>query len=525
MKNGIKAYLCAYQQEVTGSKIIVVGNFPDGTVRRIMIDDGYFQEKKYEELNYINEIDPKKIDAVLVTHTHNDHIGLLPKFIKDGYEGRIYMTKHAKYLCSEILEDSAQRQKENAKKLRKQHPNEKFDPLYNKQDVKNAVERIKGMRYRETKEIIPGIKVTYFENGHLLGAGMILLQLHYEGMESMNFLFTGDYKLKNCFYPVPELPDWLKEMPLVVVHESTNGEISSNEIQRNFKSNMIEAFKEEKDIVLGAFAQGRMQELLYDFKLMQDEGIMPSKYVIYVDGTLGIKMTQKYKNILSEYNPEKADFIPKKTFFVEKETRETVFLDTRPKILITTSGMLSDGPARIYIPFFLEMENAVIQLIGYAAEGTLARALLEGKKENTVKFAGQEIIKRAEVKSTREKSGHAFNDDMIEFINQFKNIKFMYINHGSTESQQFFRNLVLQQTNLKEKEVDFLNREKAYVIYQNTVKGTEYYDMQIRKDTIRLDLSGAKEDKKEEKKKTRRERKAEKKARRNAQRRKRKRAG
>lgn len=523
MRNGIKGYLCAYHQEVTGSKIIVVVNFPDGTVRRIMVDCGYFQEKRYEDLNYINEIDPEKIDVILVTHTHADHIGLLPKFVKDGYRGRIYMTKHAKYLCTEILNDSAQRQKENSKLLRKQHPDqkEKFKALYSKQDVKNATELIKGMRYRETKEIIPGIKVTYFENGHLLGSGMILLQCQYEGMESINFFFTGDYKLENCFYTVPELPQWLKEMPLVMIHEATNGKISSNDIQKNFKSNMIENFKKEKDIIIGAFAQGRMQELLYDFKKMQDEGILPSKYVIYVDGTLGVKMTQKYKQILAEYSPENADFIPKKTIFVDKESRQMVFLDSRPKIVITTSGMLSEGPARIYIPFFLEMENTAIQLIGYAAEGTLARALLDGKKENTVRFAGEEIIKRAEVKSTREKSGHAFNDEMIEFIKQFKNIKFMFINHGNTESQEFLRTLVINET--KVKNVDFLNRERSYVIYQNTTKDAEYYDMQVRRDlvSIKLDLCQP-EDKRDEKRKTRRERKAERKARRNAQKRKRK---
>lgn len=508
--SGFKAHLCAYHSGVTGSKIIVVVDFPNGTVRRIMVDDGYFQEREYEQLNYVNDINPKNIDAVLVTHSHIDHIGMLPKFVKDGYNNKIYMTKYAKQLCPDFLQDAANRQKENAKNLRKKHPEKKevFQSLYSKKDITEEKKLVKGLEYREEKEILPGIKVTFFENGHLLGAAMIWLRISCEDMEDINFFFTGDYKLKNCFYPVPEIPEEVKKKPLIMIHETTNGQISSKEINKNFWDNMIKAFSERKNVLIGAFAQGRMQEILYDFKCKQEEGIVPPEYVMYVDGKLGISTNAQYKNILLDYNPDKADFMPKRCYTVlNDETREKALLDTRPKIIITTSGMLSDGPARLYVPIFLEMEDTVIQLIGYAAEGTLARALLDGKKAQTVKFAGRELVKRAEVKSTREKSGHCFNDEMIEFINGFSNIKFIALNHGSTESQEYFRNLVLKETNVEN--VELLNRENAYVIYQNTPKGADYCDIQIKHFTPKQEeLQTSKEERR-----TRRARKAERKAR------------
>lgn len=514
MKNsGFKAYLCAYHSGVTGSKIIVVVNYPNGRVRRIMVDDGCFQERKYEQLNYVNEIDPKNIDTILITHSHIDHIGMLPKFVKDGYNNKIYMTKQAKMLCSDFLQDAANRQKETARILRKKYPEQKkvFQTLYSKNDISAEQKLVKGLEYREEKEILPGVKVTFFENGHLLGAAMIWLRISCEDMEDINFFFTGDYKLTNCFYPVPELPKEVKEKPLIMIHETTNGQISSKEINKNFWDNMIKAFSERKNVLIGAFAQGRMQEILYDFKCKQDENIVPSEYVMYVDGNLGISTNAKYRNILLDYNPDKADFIPKRCYTVlDDETRARVLLDTRPKIIITTSGMLSDGPARFYVPIFLEMEDTVIQLIGYAAEGTLARALLDGKKAQTVKFAGRELVKQAEVKSTREKSGHAFNDEMIEFINKFSNIKFMALNHGSIESQEYFRELVLKETNVEN--VELLNRENAYVIYQNTPKGADYCDIKIKHFTTKHEEVQSEKEKQSEKRKTRRVRKTERKA-------------
>lgn len=517
-KTGFRAITSAYHSEVTGSQKLVTIIRHDA-VQRVLVDCGFFQERKYQELNYESSIDPEKIDAIIITHNHIDHTGRLPEFVSKGFKGKIYATNITKELMPSFLNDSRKQQKRDAKKMQKKHPEDKkYKPLYSFQNIKETEEKVVGVEYNQTIEILQGIKVTFFRNAHLLGASMVLLQCYCEGYKTINIFDTGDYRLKSCFEEVPEIPEWLKNMQLIMLHESTNGEIRSTEIKKNFSANMIQAFKEKKDILIGAFAQGRMQELLYEFKMMQDAGLMPG-YKIYVDGKLGIKTTQKYKKILEEYYPPKADFIPEHTIFVDHDTRERVFLDTKPKVVLTTSGMLSNGPAKLYVPFFIERENALIQLAGYAAEGTIARALYDGKKESTITINGKVLIKRADVRTTREKSGHAFNDEMINFLKQFNNIIFLGINHGSTEAQEKMYELIEKETNIDQ--IGFLNRQNMYIFYQNTPKGAEYYNMQIKRIPAKLD-SLIKSPEEQERRKKKKAEKAAKKRRRNDKKKKRK---
>lgn len=520
MKNkpAFKAYLSAYHNEVTGSRLLVVVEFPNGTTRRILVDCGYFQEIKYRHLNYVDDLNPESIDAMIITHNHIDHTGLIPKFVRYGYQNKIYMTKITQELCPAFLYDCCEQQEENAEDMRQRCPDEadKFKPLYYAEDVDKATDLFVGVSYRKTLEIFPGIKMTYFENGHILGAGMVLLQCHYDGMQDINFFFTGDYRRKNCFYEVPPLPKWLRKLPIIMVHESTYGSTNSNEIKKCFKDNVLTAFEKKQDILIGAFAQGRMQEMLYFFKCLEDEGLLPEDYVICVDGPLGIKTTHKYQSILSWYNPSKADFLPKCVEFVSPKDRSHLPFDGRHKIIITTSGMLSNGPAHYYVPIYLAKENAMIHLAGYAAEETLARKLLETKRADSVKIGGVVIEKKCIVKTTREWSSHITADDGIEFINEFENIIFLAVNHGEENCRNTFAKRVLEETPVKE--VGLIDRDEMYVFYQNATKGVNYNDMLIKVLPAKLNSSYEMSSKQKdlEKRRKRQEEKAEKKKNRNA---------
>lgn len=517
-KTVFKAYLSAYHNEVTGSRLLLVVEFPDGTVRRVLIDCGYFQEIKYRHLNYINDLNPEIIDAMVITHNHIDHTGNIPKFVRYGYRNKIYMTKITQELCPAFLYDCCEQQEENAQDMKDRYPDEadKFEPLFFAEDVDKAKDLFVGVSYRKTLEILPGIKMTYFENGHILGAGMVLIQCHYKGMQDINFFFTGDYRLKNCFYEIPPLPKWLRKMPLIMVHEATYGNTNSNQIKKCFRDNVLTAFSKGQDILIGAFAQGRMQEMLYFFKCLEDEGLIPDDYVICVDGPLGIKTTKKYEEILLWYNPSKADFLPKRVEFVSPKERNSLPFDGRRKIVITTSGMLSNGPAHYYVPIYLGMENAMIHLAGYAAEETLARKLLETKREEFVKIGTEVIKKRCIVKTTRELSSHITADDGIEFIKQFNNIVFMAINHGEENSKNVFADRVAQETSTKE--VGIIDRDTMFVFYQNSAKSDEYTDIYTKSIPAKLNTSYEMSSKQKdlEKRKKRQQQKAEKKKSRNA---------
>ncbi len=467
MKDVFKGYLCAYGNEVTGSKHLLVLERPDGDVYRILIDDGYYQEPNYRYLNYVDELNPEKIDAIIVTHNHIDHTGLIPKDVKNGYRNKIYMTEITQELINGFWKDCAEQQESNAQEMREKFPLEadKFHALYHEEDIHCALKLCVGLPYRKSIEILPGVKLTFWENGHILGAALVLLQCSYPNMKPMNFLFTGDVKMKNIFFNVPKFPKWFRNMELIMICESTYGSTRLEDIKTCFKPNILEAFAKKQNILIGAFAQGRMQEMLYEFKLMQDEGLIPEDYEIYIDGPLGIETTFKYQRILEWFNPSKKNFMPEGIQFVNPKSRDKILSDGVSKILITTSGMLSNGPARIYVPLFLEHTNSLIHLVGYAAEETLARTLLDAKREDTIQISGHYYQKNAVVKTTREKSSHATQDQLIEFINLFNNVKFIGINHGNTDTKKVFASVVAEEcTNVEE--IGIFDREHMYCFYR-----------------------------------------------------------
>lgn len=490
MKNSdFKVYLSVYHDEVTGSRILLTIVFPDGRVYRILIDCGYFQEIQYRYLNYVDDLDPTTIDAILVTHNHIDHTGLLPKMVKQGYRNPIYMTEITKELLPKYLLDSCEQQADNARYLKDKYPGDewKFDALYRVEDVNRTMSLCQGVKFEKTLEIVPGVKATFFINGHILGAAMILVQCTAYGRKPINILFTGDYKLHNPFFEVPTLPMWLKKMDLIVVHESTYGTTTASNIKVCFKKNLLEAFKRKQHVLIGAFAQGRMQEVLYDLKLMQDEGLIPEDYEICIDGPLGIDTTYSYQRILQWFNPEKSDFIPKKVRIIDPKSRDSILSYGGRKIIVTTSGMLSNGPARLYVPMFICREDCMIHLIGYAAEETLARTLLEAKRADVVSIGNSMYQKRAVVKTTREKTSHAPLNEILEFIEPFDNIVFMAINHGEEDVKNGLKETVREECpNVKM--VDCLDRNNMYCIHQLAKSDDNFSNIVVKKQPAKLQV-------------------------------------
>lgn len=490
-KSSLRIYLSAYHSEVTGSRLMLVIQYPNGKIKRILIDCGYFQEIEYRYLNYIEDFNPESIDAVLVTHNHIDHTGLLPKMVKNGYRGKIYMSQITKELLPKFLIDSSNQQAENCKYMRDKYPDDAymFEPLYDRDDVNMTIAHCEGKEYLRKFHLFKdegiSVAVTFFENGHILGASMILVECKFAHMKSLNFFFTGDYKLTNMFFPVAPLPKRIRDMELIMVHEATYGTTSEHDIKKCFDHNMSVAFEKRQNILIGAFAQGRMQEILYRLKLMQDSGKIPSEYEIIVDGPLGISTTKKYKSILEWYNPQMADFLPQYTE-ADPKSRSNVLSLGHPVIVVTTSGMLSNGPARVYVPIFLTNENAMIHLTGYAAEETLARTLLDSKRDETITIGGVKYPKHAVIKTTREMTSHATVDDMINFINQFKNIRLLLVNHGATSVKDSLIDYIADSCD-NVMMTDILDRKNMYCIYQFGKSGEKSSNITVKKLPANLD--------------------------------------
>lgn len=442
--------------EVTGSCIHVRVRLPSDETICFLCDCGLFQEKEYESLNRTFSFNPKKVDFCLVTHNHVDHTGRLPFLTKEGFYGKIYTTKTNCKLLPLALMDSLRVLRDSAKRK-----NEKM--LYSEEDVKKVLHLLKPCEFENTICIGNYIKVTFFKNGHLIGASLILVQICYPGCQDINLLFTGDYNNKNMFFKVPPLPEWVLELPITIIQESTYGNMNTTEIMKGFfEKNIIKCIENEGSVVALVFSLGRAQEILYLTKLFQKKGELKG-IPIYFDGNLAIRYTKMFDDLGIE-EEMKGNFLPDNLIYVDKLNRKLVLNDKSKKIIITTSGMGSYGPAQIYIPEYLNRDNALIHFTGYTADGTLGSRLKNTEPGEMVQVGGLLVKKVAKVEYTTEFSAHAKADEMINFLKKFKKLKLVLVNHGRKESRKIFAERIARE--VKPKNVGIL--EEDYIFRVNT---------------------------------------------------------
>ena len=449
------ADIMAMNHEVTGSGNLVIVRLPNNETIRFAVDFGLFQEKQYEELNTSLPFNPENIDFCLVTHNHVDHTGRLPFMVKNGYYKEIYATDTTCKLLPFALYDSFKVLKDISK--RKNTKN-----LYNEVDVDRTLSLLKPCKYNQTIEIGRYVKVTFFNNGHLMGAAVILVQVSYPGKEDINILFTGDYNNKNMFFDVDPLPEWVLELPLTIIQESTYGNMDKKEMQKSFKNNITKCLNDEGTVVALVFSLGRAQEILYELKCMQKAGELNTEIPIYFDGKLAIRYTELYLKDGLDIRDGMKEFLPENLTYVNKLNRQEILEDTDKKVILTTSGMGSYGPAQTYIPEYITRKNALIQFTGYTAEGTLGSRLKSAETGGMVQVGGLIAKKQAKVEYTTEYSAHAKADEMIEFLQQFKNLKLVLVNHGETDTKETFAERIANEVDTKR--VGILGREYFFRI-------------------------------------------------------------
>lgn len=440
--------IMAAHPEVTGSCNLIIVKFPDGETVKFIVDCGLFQEKEYDELNSSLLFNAESIDFCLITHNHVDHTGRIPLLVKHGFYREIYATETTCKLLPLALEDSLRVLNDVAKRKNQR-------PLYGEGDLNRSLTLIKPCKFMETINVRENIKVTFLNNGHLIGAACILVQISYPDCEDINLFFTGDYNKKNLFFDVTPIPEWILKLPLTVIQESTYGNMDSTEIEEVFKDNILNAIKNSGTVIVPVFSLGRAQEILYVLKCMQSEGLITVP--IYFDGKLAIKYTNLYLKGELGIKDEMKDFLPKDLNFVDKNSRSDILSDSKSKIIVTTSGMGSYGPAQVYIHEYLSDKKAMIHFTGYTTEGTLGRRLKDAVDGKGVEVGGVIIKKNAKVEHTTEFSAHAKADEMIEFLKQFENLKLILINHGEIDTKLDFAHRITDEVDVKG--VGILGRE------------------------------------------------------------------
>lgn len=442
--------------KVTGSCHLCVVMYPNGEKLKFIVDCGLFQQEEGDKLNKKLLFNADDIAFCMVTHNHVDHTGRLPLLVKNGFRGKIYATETTCNLLPEALNDSFSVLKSRAKISGNL-------PIYGEEHVEQVVSLCKPCEYDHTIEITENIRVNLFENDHLPGAALTLVRIAYPGEENINLLFTGDYNNKSVFQNDVNIPSWVLDLPLTVIQESTYGDTNSEDIEPCFDRNLLKAIEQGWTVLTPVFSLGRSQEILYRLKCLQIAGALDVNIPIYLDGKLAIRYTNMYLKGLVGIREDMIDFLPENFQFVDKSLRSILLNeDNSCKIILTSSGMGSYGPARTYIPAFLERQKMLIHFTGYTAVGTMGRKIKDTPDGEVVSVGGLLVKKRAKVEYTSEFSAHAKADTMINFLKQFSNLKLVLVNHGEPDVKEAFAKRILKEVDTKA--VGVLNRENVFRI-------------------------------------------------------------
>ncbi|MBC2605489.1 MBL fold metallo-hydrolase RNA specificity domain-containing protein [Pelagicoccus albus] len=437
---------------VTGSRHLV-----ETRDSRVLVDCGLFQGPKKNRLKNWEpfQVDPSTIDAVMLTHAHIDHIGYLPRLVKDGFRGPIYATHPTVELAHILLKDTAHLQKEEAKWANKKGYSKHSPalPLYTERDAERATDLLQGFSYGDEFEPIKGIRAKYRDVGHILGSALLDLKTTDREDSPKKLVFSGDVgRPTDTILRPPAQPynvDYL-------VMESTYGDRlhDPEDVKSALRDALREAFSRGAPILIPSFAVGRAQSLLYLIRELEDAEEIPS-VPVFLDSPMALRALESHTANLRDLNLSCRRkflhgtdiFSPKILHLVAKqsESKELVKRNGRC-IIIAGSGMATGGRILHHLRQHLPNPTATVLFVGYQAEGTRGRALLEGKPE--IKMFGQEIPVRAHIRSIDGFSGHADYLEMLAWLMAFnKPVSRVFLTHGQPEASEAFGIRIREQFN------------------------------------------------------------------------------
>ena len=419
--------------------------------KHILIDCG-LQQGRDEVDNATLPFHPGSIDAVLVTHAHIDHSGRIPMLIKNGFQGKIITTRLTANLLNIMLADSAHIQEsdaeyQNRKNQRAGRPN--VEPLYTVADAMRVPEFLQTCEYHQTVDVCEGVKATFIDAGHLLGSASILMELT-EGGEKRNIVFSGD--IGNVDQPIIRDPQFFGGADYVVM-ESTYGNRNHTEVW-SYTDDLAQIIDETLgrggNVVIPSFAVGRTQELLYFIREMKEQGLVKSVpgFSVVVDSPLAGEATRIFSGDLHGYLDEEAIAalkggalfqFPGLTITESSDESRALNLDPTPKVIISASGMCDAGRIRHHLKHNLWRPECAVVFVGYQAEGSLGRRLLNGV--GSVKLFGEEIAVRARIVNFHGLSSHADRDGLLRWIEHFSpRPRQVFVVHGDQEVTEVYAN-------------------------------------------------------------------------------------
>ena len=420
--------------------------------RRILVDCG-LQQGRDEVSNDAFPFAANDIDFVLVTHAHIDHTGRIPMLVKQGFQGRIVATRLTADLMDIMLQDSAHIQESDAEwKNRKAERSgaPRVEPLYTIEDAQRVSQYMTTCEYNQPLDLCEGVRVEFVDAGHLLGSASILVTAT-EGGITKQIVFSGD--IGNVDQPIIRDPTYLTGADYVVM-ESTYGDRNHTEVWSytdDLAKIIDETIAKGGNVVIPSFAVGRTQELLYFIREIKDKGMVKSDpdFPVYIDSPLAKKATTIFTGDLRGYLDEAAlELVQDGTHMFNftnlrmtetSEESKMLNMDPTPKVIISASGMCDAGRIRHHLKHNLWRPECTVVFVGYQAEGSLGRRLLNGV--GSVKLFGEEIAVRARIVNFHGLSSHADRDGLLRWIEHFSpRPRQVFVVHGDQEVTEVYAN-------------------------------------------------------------------------------------
>lgn len=436
--------------EVTGScTLLEVGG------RYSLVDFGMPQGIDVFE-NAPLPVEPAMIDNLFLTHAHVDHSGYIPLLYKNGFRGQVFATRETCDLCEIMLRDCAYIQESEANfKSRKSRRAGRgvVEPLFSLEDAEGALKLFRGIAYDDKIQISENISLRFTDVGHLLGSACIELWLYEDGVEK-KLVMSGD--VGNTNQPIINDPKTVEGCDCLVV-ESTYG----NRVHEKKREDTVEllasyiqsTLDKGGTLLIPSFAVGRTQELLYFIRDIKNRGLVKGhdNFPVYVDSPLANEATSIYMQCSTDCFDDEIMAVMKrgenplvfpglKTFVTIEESKR-LNSDQSPKVIISASGMCEAGRVCHHLKYNLWKQNCTVLFVGYQAEGTLGRRILDGAE--SVKIYGDEIAVNARIESLAGISGHADRDGLVDWIDRMEHKPdIVFVNHGEDVSATDFANTV-----------------------------------------------------------------------------------
>ncbi len=457
MEPKIRLTFLGAARNVTGSCYLLEANNV-----RLLVDCGLYQERELRSRNWAPfPVPPSTLDAILVTHAHLDHCGLIPKLVRDGFHGRVYSTEATSDIVRIILLDSAQLQEEDAEFKRKRHEREKRKgpfpeiPLYTMADARASFPLFSPVKYGETVHIGAGVEATFHDAGHVLGSSAIKVTVS-QGKERRTIAFSGD--IGRWDRPILRDPIAFDEIDYVLI-ESTYGDRvheTPPDVSEGLAEIINSTWKAGGNIVIPSFAVQRTQEILYHMNMLLMADRIPH-LLVFLDSPMAVSVTEVFQrhselfdqqmSRLVRRNLSPFDFPGLKMIQTVDESKAINHI-SGTVMIIAGSGMCTGGRIKHHLVTNISRPESTILFVGYQAIGTLGRQIVDGAKE--VRILGKYYPVRAKIAQMYGFSSHADSSELLRWLSGLKRApRLVFVVHGETNSAVRFGKLLREKTGWK----------------------------------------------------------------------------